>query len=78
LNCIYRCVSTTDLIAEFLQVKDIRKATMIGAVMGGALAVQVMLDHPEMSGGWSAPHQTAARASTKVVGSPGIGPASLG
>jgi len=47
----YKMDTWTDFIAEFLRVKGIRKATMIGAVMGGALAVQFTLDHPEMSAG---------------------------
>src|SRR5262245_1116895 len=47
----YKMDTWTDFIAEFLRVKGIRKATMIGAVMGGALAVQFTLDHPEMSDG---------------------------
>src|SRR5262245_36625931 len=47
----YKMDTWTDFIAEFLRLKGIRKATMIGAVMGGALAVQFALDHPEMSEG---------------------------
>src|SRR5687767_2561308 len=47
----YKMDTWTDCIAEFLRLKGIRKATMIGAVMGGALAVQFALDHPEMSEG---------------------------
>jgi pimeloyl-ACP methyl ester carboxylesterase len=47
----YKMDTWTDFIAEFLRLKEIRKATIIGAVMGGALAVQFALDHPEMSEG---------------------------
>ena len=47
----YKMDTWTDFIAEFLRLKGIRKATIIGAVMGGALAVQFALDHPEMSDG---------------------------
>lgn len=47
----YKMDTWTDFIAEFLRVKGIRRATIIGAVMGGALAVQFALDHPEMSEG---------------------------
>ena len=47
----YKMDTWTDFIAEFLRLKSIRKAMMIGAVMGGPLAVQFALDHPEMSEG---------------------------
>ena len=47
----YKMDTWTDFIAEFLRRKGIRRATIIGAVMGGALAVQFALDHPEMSEG---------------------------
>jgi pimeloyl-ACP methyl ester carboxylesterase len=47
----YKMDTWTDFIAEFLRVKGIRRATIMGAVMGGALAVQFALDHPEMSEG---------------------------
>ena len=47
----YKMDTWTDFIAEFLRQKGVRKATIIGAVMGGALAVQFALDHPEMSEG---------------------------
>lgn len=47
----YKMDTWTDFIAELLRLKRIRKATIIGAVMGGALAVQFTLDHPEMSEG---------------------------
>jgi pimeloyl-ACP methyl ester carboxylesterase len=47
----YKMDTWTDFIAEFLRLKAIRGATIIGAVMGGALAVQFALDHPEMSEG---------------------------
>lgn len=47
----YKMDTWTDFIAEFLRLKGIRKATIIGAVMGGALAVQFTLDHLEMSEG---------------------------
>ncbi len=47
----YKMDTWTDFIAEFLRVKGIAKATVGGAVMGGALSVQFALDHPEMSEG---------------------------
>ena len=47
----YKMDTWTDFIAEFLRLKNISKATIIGAVMGGALAVQFALDHPDMSEG---------------------------
>jgi pimeloyl-ACP methyl ester carboxylesterase len=47
----YKMDTWTDFVAEFLRQKGIRKATIIGSVMGGALAVQFALDHPEMSDG---------------------------
>ena len=37
----------TDGFAEFMRLKGIDKAAFVGAVMGGALAVQMALDHPE-------------------------------
>lgn len=48
----YKMDTWTDFIAEFLRLKGIRKATIVGSVMGGALAVQFALDHPEMSDGF--------------------------
>jgi pimeloyl-ACP methyl ester carboxylesterase len=47
----YKMDTWTDVIAEFLRLKHIPKATVAGAVMGGALAVQFGLDHPELSEG---------------------------
>ena len=47
----YKMDTWTDFMAEFLRLKGMRKATVVGAVMGGALAVQFALDHPEMSEG---------------------------
>lgn len=47
----YKMDTWTDFIAEVLRVKGIPKATVVGSVMGGALAVQFALDHPEMSEG---------------------------
>jgi pimeloyl-ACP methyl ester carboxylesterase len=47
----YKMDTWTDFIAEFLRLKRINKATMVGSVMGGALAVQFALDHPQMSEG---------------------------
>ena len=47
----YKMDTWTDFIAEFLRLKGIQKATIIGAVMGGALAVQFALDYPEVSEG---------------------------
>ena len=48
----YKMDTWTDFIADFLRLKGIQKATIVGAVMGGALAVQFTLDHPEMSEGF--------------------------
>ena len=47
----YKMDTWTDFIAEFMRLKGIRKATIIGAVMGGALAVQFALDYPDMTEG---------------------------
>src|SRR5262249_8938498 len=47
----YKMQTWTDWIAEFMRLKGIRKATVGGAVMGGALGVQFALDHPELSEG---------------------------
>jgi len=47
----YKMETWTDFIAEFMRLKKIPKATVGGAVMGGALAVQFALDHPELSEG---------------------------
>ena len=47
----YKMDTWTDFIAEFLRLKGIPKATVIGAVMGGALAVQFALDYPDISEG---------------------------
>jgi pimeloyl-ACP methyl ester carboxylesterase len=66
----YKMDTWTDFIAEFLRLKGIQKATIVGAVMGGALAVQFTLDHPEMSEGFvcaasnSGPGEHAGGAST--------------
>lgn len=48
----YKMDTWTDFIAEFLRLKGVQKATIVGAVMGGAVAVQFTLDHPEMSEGF--------------------------
>jgi pimeloyl-ACP methyl ester carboxylesterase len=48
----YKMDTWTDFMAEFLRLRGIRKATIVGAVMGGALAVQFALDYPEMSEGF--------------------------
>lgn len=47
----YKMNTWTDFLAEFLRLKQIPKATIVGAVMGGALAVQFALDHPERTAG---------------------------
>jgi len=47
----YKMDTWTDFMAEFLRLKRIPKASIVGAVMGGALAVQFALDHPDMSEG---------------------------
>lgn len=45
----YKMDTWTDFMAEFLRQKGIGKAAVVGAVMGGALAVQFALDHPDMT-----------------------------
>ena len=47
----YKMDTWTDFIAEFLRLKQIQRATIVGSVMGGALAVQFALNHPELSEG---------------------------
>lgn len=43
----YKMDTWTDMLAEFLRVRGIPRATFAGAVMGGALSVQMALDHPD-------------------------------
>jgi len=43
----YKMDTWTDGLAELMRLKGIDRATFVGAVMGGALAVQMALDHPE-------------------------------
>jgi pimeloyl-ACP methyl ester carboxylesterase len=43
----YKMNTWTDVLDEFMRVRGIPRATFIGAVMGGALSVQMALDHPE-------------------------------
>ena len=47
----YKMETWTDFVAEFMRLKHIPKATVGGTEMGGALAVQFALDHPELSEG---------------------------
>jgi pimeloyl-ACP methyl ester carboxylesterase len=44
----YRMDTWTDMLAEFLRVRKIPGATFAGAVMGGALSVQMALDYPDV------------------------------
>ncbi len=46
----YKMDTWTDMLAEFLRVRGIPRATFAGAVMGGALSVQMALDHPDRVG----------------------------
>lgn len=43
----YKMETWTDMLAEFMRVRGIPRATFVGAVMGGALSVQMALDYPE-------------------------------
>jgi len=43
----YTMDTWTDGFAELMRLKGIDRAVFVGAVMGGALAVQMALDHPE-------------------------------
>jgi len=43
----YKMDTWTGGFAEFMRLKGIDRAAFVGAVMGGALAVQMALDHPE-------------------------------
>lgn len=43
----YKMDTWTDGFAEFMRRKGIGRAAFVGAVMGGALAVQMALDYPE-------------------------------
>ena len=43
----YKMDTWTDFLAEFMQLRGLERATFVGAVMGGALAVQMALDHPK-------------------------------
>ena len=43
----YKMDTWSDMLAEFLRVRGIPRATFTGAVMGGALAVQMALDYPD-------------------------------
>ena len=42
----YKMDTWTDSFAEFMRLKRIDRAAFVGAVMGGALAVQMALDYP--------------------------------
>ena len=75
----YKMETWTDTFAELLRAKRIARATFVGAVMGGALAVQMALDHPDMvdaivvaaSNSGPGPHEGGAR-------SPAFGPSLAG
>ncbi len=43
----YKMDTWTDGFAELMRIKGISRATFVGAVMGGALAVQMALDYPD-------------------------------
>ncbi len=43
----YKMDTWTDFLNEFMRVRQIARAFFAGAVMGGALSVQMALDHPE-------------------------------
>ena len=43
----YKMDTWSDMLAEFLRVRGIGRATFAGAVMGGASAVQMALDYPD-------------------------------
>jgi len=43
----YKMHTWTGGFAEFMRLRGIDRAAFVGAVMGGALAVQMALDHPE-------------------------------
>src|SRR6185369_3804182 len=43
----YKMNTWTEGFAEFMRLKQIDRAAFVGAVMGGALAVQMALDHPQ-------------------------------
>ncbi|MGQ0538768.1 MAG: alpha/beta fold hydrolase [Gemmatimonadaceae bacterium] len=43
----YKMDTWTDFLDEFMRVKNIARAFFVGTVMGGALSVQMALDHPE-------------------------------
>jgi len=43
----YKMGTWTDGFAEFMRRKQIHRAAFVGAVMGGALSVQMALDYPE-------------------------------
>lgn len=65
----YKMDTWTDTFDEFMRVRGIARATFVGAVMGGALAVQMALDHPERveaivvagSNSGPGPHEGGAR-----------------
>jgi pimeloyl-ACP methyl ester carboxylesterase len=43
----YKMDTWTDGFAELMRIKGIKRAAFVGAVMGGALAVQMALDYPD-------------------------------
>ena len=44
----YRMNTWTDFLAEFMRIRNIERAFIGGTGMGGALAVQMALDHPSL------------------------------
>ena len=47
----YQMNTWTDFLAEFMRLKNIERAFIGGTGMGGALAIQMALDHPERVSG---------------------------
>jgi pimeloyl-ACP methyl ester carboxylesterase len=68
----YKMDTWTDSFAEFMRLKRIDRAAFVGAVMGGALAVQMALDYPAKvsaivvagSNSGPGPHEGGARSPT--------------
>ena len=68
----YKMDTWTDTFAEFMRIRRIDRAVFVGAVMGGALAVQMALEHPNRvaaivvaaSNTGPGPHEGGARSPT--------------
>lgn len=75
----YKMNTWTDTFAEFMRLKGIDRADFVGAVMGGALAVQMALDYPErVSGIVVAASNTGPGPHEGGVRSPPYGPSLAG